>query len=564
MITCGIKLTHDGAVALFEKNKLIFSVEMEKINNNARFSNISDLESVEEVLKSFNYNIRDVDKFIIDGWGKNEQDALNFNQKLIIKDGFNYLKIFQQNDEFLLPVNGYFEDNLKADTLAPLSFNGLKIGCHNLSYDSYLHTAGHIMGSYMASPFAVNHESSFILVWDGGMFPHLYFLDSDTGRLTNLGVLFNLLGSIYAQFAQYFKPFKTEKGTKRDPALAGIIMAYIAFGKFQEKLFPLFESALQKCAQTPVGLSNAFASHFKSLAGELFESPDILYNFHIFLKNNLLKNLESIVLKSKIKNRNLCFSGGCALNIKWNSDIRLSGIFDKVFVPPFPNDSGSALGSACCAIFNDQGYNHIDWNVYSGPEIIINDPYPGWTKKDCSIVELAKLLYSSEEPVIFLNSRAEIGPRALGNRSIIASPTSTSIKDILNEVKIREDYRPISPICKEDKAPEIFEPGTKDPYMLFDHFVKDRWIEKIPAVIHIDKTARLQTVSVFDNELIYSLLDEFEKLSSIPVLCNTSANLKGSGFFPDVYSATKWNKVNYVWCNNMLYEKSEKIRYNLG
>lgn len=562
IITCGIKLTHDGAVALFEDNKLIFSVEMEKINNNARFSHIKDLKSVEEILKTFGYNIKNVDKFVIDGWGNNEQDILDFYPGLSIKNGISHLKASQDNSDYQLPVAGYFEDKIVNNTLKPLSFDGLKISGQTMSYDSYLHATGHIMGAYMASPFALNNESSFVLVWDGGMFPHFYFLDASTRKITNLGVFFNLLGSIYSQFAQYFEPFKVGKTTRRDLALAGKVMAYIAFGEPQEKLFPLFENSLEKCNKKPIGLSNAFADHFESLVNGKFKDPDILYNFHVFLRNKLLTHLELVIKKSGIKNRNLCFSGGCALNIKWNSDVRRSGLFDEVFVPPFPNDSGSALGTACCSIFNDQGYNHIDWSVYSGPDIIINDPFTGWQKRECSVKELATLLHTSNEPVVFLNSRAEIGPRALGNRSIIGSPTSIKMKNILNEVKNRESYRPVSPICKEEKAPEIFEPGTKDPHMLFDHIVKKKWINKIPAVIHIDQTARLQTINKKDNELVYELLDEFEKLSSIPLLCNTSANYKGTGFFPDVYSATKWDKVNYVWCNNILYEKVEKIQFN--
>ena len=91
----------------------------------------------------------------------------------------------------------------------------------------------------------------------------------------------------------------------------------------------------------------------------------------------------------------------------------------------------------------------------AGPDVIINEPFEGWIKKDCDILQLAKLLHESNEPVIFLNDRAELGPRALGNRSILASPASKKMKDILNIVKKREDYRPVSPICIEEKAKDL-------------------------------------------------------------------------------------------------------------
>ena len=138
IITCGIKLTHDGAVALFEDNRLIFSVEMEKINNNARFSHIKDLKSIEEVLNSFGYKLEDVDKFVVDGWGNNEQDILDFYPGLSIINGISHLKIAQDDFEYKLPVAGYFEDKVVNNTLTPLSFDGLKIlkGEMDYYYDS--------------------------------------------------------------------------------------------------------------------------------------------------------------------------------------------------------------------------------------------------------------------------------------------------------------------------------------------------------------------------------------------------------------------------------------------
>ena len=202
----------------------------------------------------------------------------------------------------------------------------------------------------------------------------------------------------------------------------------------------------------------------------------------------------------------------------------------------------------------------MDWDVYKGPHLIKNQPAEGWRKRDCSIKGLARLLHETEEPVVFLNGRAELGPRALGNRSILASARSLEMKDILNNAKGRESYRPVAPICLENRAAEIFEPGSRDPYMLFEHVVKREWADRIPAICHLDGTARLQTINSEENKEISELLMEYEKISGIPVLCNTSANDKGCGFFPDIYSATKWGKVNYVWSNHVLYEKEKKVR----
>jgi carbamoyltransferase len=255
---------------------------------------------------------------------------------------------------------------------------------------------------------------------------------------------------------------------------------------------------------------------------------------------------------------NICLAGGAALNIKWNSTIRQKKIFKHTWVCPFPNDAGSAIGMAACENFMQTQKLNIDWDVYKGPELIINEPIDGWSKSACSLEQLAALIHHTQEPVIFLQGRAELGPRALGNRSILAAAGSYKMKDLLNYIKFREPYRPVAPVCLEEDAVNIFNPGSPDPYMLYDHKIRDEWKNKVPAITHLDNTARLQTVSNTSNSNLFKLLDAYKKISGIPLLCNTSANYKGCGFFPDIFNATRWNKINYVWANNTIYEKTEK------
>jgi carbamoyltransferase len=128
---------------------------------------------------------------------------------------------------------------------------------------------------------------------------------------------------------------------------------------------------------------------------------------------------------------------------------------------------------------------------------------------------------------------------------------------ILNGIKGRESYRPVAPICLEERAADIFEPGERDPYMVFDHRVRPDWAARIPAVVHVDGTARLQTVSDRDSPLAASVLRAFAARSGIPVLCNTSANLPGRGFFPDAASAMSWGGTSYVWADGVLYTREE-------
>src|SRR5262249_29577078 len=159
------------------------------------------------------------------------------------------------------------------------------------------------------------------------------------------------------------------------------------------------------------------------------------------------------------------------------------------------------------------------------------------------------------ERVVFLSGKADLGPRALGNRSILASAATGEMKDRLNGIKRREAYRPVAPVCLEERAADVFSPGTPDPYMLFTHRVRDEWRARVPAIVHVDGTARLPTLSAAQNPLVASLLRVYEAVSGLPVLCNTSANAPGRGFFPDARSAMEWGEVRYVWCEGTMYSR---------
>ncbi|MEE3922504.1 carbamoyltransferase C-terminal domain-containing protein [Micromonospora sp. BRA006-A] len=168
-----------------------------------------------------------------------------------------------------------------------------------------------------------------------------------------------------------------------------------------------------------------------------------------------------------------------------------------------------------------------------------------------------------------VDGRAELGPRALGHRSIIAPAHDPAMKDRLNEIKLRESYRPVAPICLEERAPEVFDPGTPDPYMLFEHHIRPGggWRDRVPAVVHADGSARLQTVGPA-HPLLFELLTAYERHSGIPVLCNTSANHPGRGFFPDAASAMRWGGVPRVWsragCTRRTADHGGPSRRHLG
>jgi carbamoyltransferase len=569
MITCGLKLTHDGAIALLDGDRLVFSVEMEKLANNLRYSPVTDLSAIPEVLASFGYAVSDVDEWVIDGWDGD-------------KTGF--VELLNQGDPVSLTLAPYRESQLHPDILRAAFTESFPLpDGQSYPYTSYVHIAGHLASAYCTSEFARERAASLILVWDGGLFPRLYWLDPDEG-VTNGGELFPLIGHSYAMAAHHFGPYRRDHETQTvdDLSVAGKMMAYIALGRPQEAALRVlrdtyiehFEADTPRVAEYRQRIggfgSNAEPSHryvhafYRDVRGRLSDveltDADILASVHQLLEDLLIEKLTARVTEWKGPGPwNLCFVGGCALNIKWNSALRALPLFTDVWVPPFPNDSGSAIGAAALGMIRYSGCGPIRWHVRSGPAVtpVVTpaDLPDGWSAEPCPPARLARVLHETGEPVVLLDGRAELGPRALGGRSIIATAVDPAMKDHLNEIKDREGYRPVAPVCLVEHAPEIFDPGTPDPYMLFDHMIRPPWTDRIPAVRHLDGTARLQTVSERDDPVLAEVLREYHSLSGIPVLCNTSANFHGRGFFPDVASVMRWGRVRAIWNDGTLYRQ---------
>ena len=203
------------------------------------------------------------------------------------------------------------------------------------------------------------------------------------------------------------------------------------------------------------------------------------------------------------------------MRTEYHLDLRDSGRFGEIWIPPFPNDSGSALGAACAEMMRRSERWYLDWDVYCGPALQPEPMPTGWTSRAAELDLVAKLLHAGE-PVVFLHGRAELGPRALGHRSILAAPVDIRMRDLLNEIKHRESYRPVAPVCLAERAAEVFDPGGHDPFMLFQNGVRSAWRNRVPAVAHADDTARLQTVSPEQEPVLYDLLHRYEQLSGIP------------------------------------------------
>lgn len=228
--------------------------------------------------------------------------------------------------------------------------------------------------------------------------------------------------------------------------------------------------------------------------------------------------------KKQTNKKRLVFMGGCALNCSANT--LLWDLFDDIWIMPNPGDAGSSLGAAA-AYYGD----HLDWKTpYLGYNI--DTPYP----IDNILTDLETKKVSA-----VASGRSEFGPRALGNRSILADPRDPSIKDKVNEIKQREKFRPFAPVVLEEHANEWFDMSFASPYM--QYAVKCKQPEKIPSVVHQDGTSRVQTVNKDQHQGLYDLLVKWYNKTNVPILLNTSLNIKNQPLLNDAADIKAWEEM---------------------
>jgi predicted NodU family carbamoyl transferase len=250
----------------------------------------------------------------------------------------------------------------------------------------------------------------------------------------------------------------------------------------------------------------------------------------------------------------LCFTGDRALDGRWNSALRAHPMIRELWVPPFPDGSGAAIGAAAVHLCGPHGgLRRLEWQLESGSELIRHPHLPdGWSVAPCRPEELARLLHRTGEAAVVLSGRATLGPRALGKRSILAPATDPGMRVRLNRATRREGGRPVGALCLSEHAPEVFDPGTPDPYQTFVHRVRPEWVSRIPAVVGADGTTRLQTVGPDDDATLTTILREYHRWRGVPVLCSTDAVAGAGGTVPDVRAALGETGIDMVWSDGVL------------
>ncbi len=230
---------------------------------------------------------------------------------------------------------------------------------------------------------------------------------------------------------------------------------------------------------------------------------------------------------------NLVMAGGVALNCVANARLAAESGFDRVWVQPAAGDAGTSLGAA---LYAAQQLGDTTVPMRSAAlgrswtqreiEATLDEAHLYYARCSDVAAEAARAI-AGDEIVGWFQGRSEFGPRALGHRSLLANPRPASNLDRLNAIKGREAFRPVAPMVTNRRAPEIFEGVLPSPYMLFTHRVRPHWRERIAAAVHVDGSARVQTVDERDEPLVARMLEEVERLTGVPVVINTSFNTAG-------------------------------------
>ena len=490
-----MKPGHDGTACLLEDGELKFSFEAEK-DSFPRYSAITP-SSITRALQACS-KIPDVWCISgwMNGWHPDEQP---------IGAGYSGLEIIKESTSRIL-------------------------GKDIKSFSS-THERAHILCAYGMSPFPQG-TPCFVLVWEGH-FGNLYYVDEKV-NIHFCERILDCPGNRYFFLYAIAEPTHPSEIGQFRFEYAGKLMALSAFSDRQppsreeaeiiEFLLSqddlLLTTSMNDMKWSPFLDIGVESKEFKNLAGKF---SDALFN----------RFYERVSVHAS-PSHPLLISGGCGLNCEWNTRWKDSGLFSSVFVPPCPNDSGAAIGTAIDAQLHLTGIAKIQWNVYSGAgfedDLFTTDGYR------CEPFSAERTASYLEKGAVFgvLNGRAELGPRSLGNRSVIAAPFDLSTRDRLNHIKMRENFRPIAPISLLEGASDHFEIYEPSPHMLYFHRVVNK---SLKAVTHIDGTARVQTVTKQENCFMYNILKAFRDKTGCGVLCNTSFNTKNRGFVNRVSDA---------------------------
>ncbi|HEY2249862.1 MAG TPA: carbamoyltransferase C-terminal domain-containing protein [Planctomycetaceae bacterium] len=407
-------------------------------------------------------------------------------------------------------------------------FRGVKIGSEPYRWHFVVHHLAHAASAFFPSPF----DEAAVLTLDGrGERSTVTYAAGSGVALNAIGQVQmpHSLGLLYEELTDYLGFLRSSDEYK--------VMALASYGK------PAYADEFRRMIKLgPRGQFTIEPARLADRFGPARMPGEPLAEQHFDLARSLQDVLTERVLEiadwlhQETGLADLCVAGGVALNCVLNARLRDKGPFRNVWVQPAAGDAGTSLGAALWIDTQQRGAVARSYRMdhaFLGPQYAADEIFSflEWSKVPFRRLhdlagETAELL-AQDRIIGWFQGRMEFGPRALGGRSILASPRNADMQSRLNELKDREDFRPVAPVVLEEHAAEWFTNGRPSPFMLFVFDVEADKAEKIPAVRHVDGTARIQTINRQQHPEYYDLLQAFYQRTGVPVLVNTSFNTRG-------------------------------------
>ncbi len=526
MLTLGINCSqmHDSSACIVRDGELLFAVAEERISRTKHDSSFPKL-AIQACLDFARVSASQIDEVCF-GW-QTAGSVFRHDLKLYGTGNWpiSYLNVLNSSRYFLSMWH-------QESGAAPFR---RMFGAGKARFRYVDHHLAHAISAYAYSGF----DDAAVVVMDGrGAWEATSIWHGHAGRLDHVLTLNwpDSLGLFYAQFTGFLGFVPNSDEWK--------VMGLAPYGRPGIDLRPFInpdDAPYRVHIRTLVG-DGAGYSHFASLLGAPREAESDISDQHkniAFAVQDACEAAMMSVVKmalEKTGSKNLCLAGGVALNSKGNGKIVASGTVDKIFVQPAASDDGVALGASLAPYLDGNGRlpNQAMRHGYWGPSF--DDDAIEKALLTCKIrhtklsdpAATAAQFLSEGKILGWFQGRMEFGPRALGSRSILADPRDPEMNaKVNNAVKFREWWRPFAPSFKKEAAPEYLESAYDSPFMILTAQVRPEKRSVIPSVTHVDGSARPQTVERETNPLYYRLIDQFGKITGVPVVMNTSFNLRG-------------------------------------
>jgi len=555
---------HDSAAVLLKDDSIVIAVQEERftrIKNDAAFP----VNAIQYALKTAGITV-------------NEIDVVTFYDKPLLKFE-RILETYLANVPrgfiyFLSSLPIWIREKLFLKTLIKNELK--KIGEINFKKTKLLfteHHLAHAASTFYTSPY---HESAIVIIDGVGEWATTSICYGINNKIEVIKEIRfpHSLGLLYSSFT-YFLGFKVNSAEYKVMGLAPYLSAKNElvlkfYHIIKDKLIVLYDDGSYALQMSYFSYPYSLKMIKDKMWEELFgikkrNEEDDLSNEHVALATALQLITEEIFIricedaKNLSGSKNICLSGGVALNCVANSKLMESNLFENIYIQPAAGDAGAALGAALATYyiyFNKQRKDWSAFNPYLGYSIEEEElntlckklPIDKYSKHDDKeLIDLVVKALAEKKVIGWVQAKMEWGPRALGNRSILADPRPTDMQSRINlQIKKREGFRPFAPVILEQEASKYFEMKQVSPYMLFTFPFKAKWRNELPlnfeeneimdkliypksqfpAVTHIDFSARVQTVNQEQNKKLFLLLQAFMQETGVAMLINTSFNVR--------------------------------------